>query len=358
MSRIRTTLDSVSKAVGSKDLLSKISRLKPGGSAAGSVHAEKVVVEAEPLAASETAPATTATANCQNTMKPPEHKEKKVAEEVDVETQQQHVPEKPFVATKQAKPSLASAAAASAASSSSNVAKQTIQLFHPTALSANMDETYNTLAQHINSYFGIGTHTQVEDGNNRPQQPSGEEKARAPKPVFGQGPPSTGDHIPILAPVAETKSIDAATPTPPPTPEVVSPPIGMPSPDSPSTDTMVSSAPKPDTSPKKGFTHYLSYPRPSVQAFVGNYITPLVPKFMGESKSIAAEKDKSLLSATAEEAGVAKAREKMESDDEKEEEKAKRLLTQREKVGRSAKALIKVGYQSIIRIHTCYLYGL
>uniref|UniRef100_A0A3Q3VVS8 PNPLA domain-containing protein n=1 Tax=Mola mola TaxID=94237 RepID=A0A3Q3VVS8_MOLML len=86
------------------------------------------------------------------------------------------------------------------------------------------------------------------------------------------------------------------------------------------------STPAPAPSPKKGFTHYLSYPRPSVQAFVGSYIAPLVPKFRGDTKSIAAEKDKPV---AVEEPTVENAGEKTES----EEEKVKQhLLTQREKI--------------------------
>ncbi|CDQ99978.1 unnamed protein product [Oncorhynchus mykiss] len=113
MSRIRSTLNTVTKAVSGSDLLSKISRLKPSAAAA---HAEKPL---QPL-------------------------------------------EKPFMANVKPKQSLAASVANSAASvaistasSSSAIAKQTLQLFQPEALSTNMDETYSTLSQHVNDYFGI-----------------------------------------------------------------------------------------------------------------------------------------------------------------------------------------------------------
>lgn len=90
------------------------------------------------------------------------------------------------------------------------------------------------------------------------------------------------------------------------------------------------STPEPPTANKKGFTHYLSYPRPSVQAFVGSYIAPLVPKFRGEAKSVASERDKAAAVPSSEEPASEKTAEKQES----EEEKANRkLLLQREKVG-------------------------
>uniref|UniRef100_A0A667XTQ4 Calcium-independent phospholipase A2-gamma-like n=1 Tax=Myripristis murdjan TaxID=586833 RepID=A0A667XTQ4_9TELE len=281
MSRIRTTLDSVTKAVGSTDLISRFSRLKPSSATAGGTNADKVLVKAEPLASNNTATATPADTR-ENTMKPPEQDQEKVVEE-ESNKQQQQVPETPFVAAKMPKPSLAAAASASVANSSSTVAKQTLQLFHPTALSANMDETYSTLAKHVNSYFGM----------------------------------------------AEAKSVETTTtsPLPTPPPDKVSPPVGAPSSDTPAPE---SAAPMPATSPKKGFTHYLSYPRPSVQAFVGSYIAPLVPKFSRDSKSITVEKDKSP-SSDAEEDGE-KAVEKTESEEEKTEKARQLLLTQREKI--------------------------
>uniref|UniRef100_A0A8D3E1Y8 Patatin like phospholipase domain containing 8 n=1 Tax=Scophthalmus maximus TaxID=52904 RepID=A0A8D3E1Y8_SCOMX len=269
MSRIRTTLDNVTKAVGSTDLISKFSRFKPGGAAVGCSHAEKVLAKSE--TPNNTAPPSSAGA----TMKDEGGGEKNASEE-ESDKRCLQATENPFVATKQSASGLASVANVSASGSSATVAKQTMQLFHPAALSTNMDETYNTLAQHINNYFG--SNTQGEDGEN-------------------------------------------------------SPPVGTPSADSPVTEHADQSIPVPPaTSAKKGFTRYLSYPRPSVQAFVGSYIAPLVPKFRGDSKSnAAAEKDKASAVAV-EEPTVVKAAQKTDGDEEKADKVKQQLLTQRQKI--------------------------
>ncbi|KAM7367050.1 hypothetical protein PAMP_014975 [Pampus punctatissimus] len=324
MSRIRTTLDSVTKAVGSTDLISRFSRLKPGSAAVDSTHVEKVLVKADTVTSSNTA-----TPPLNTTMKEEEEGEKNTAEE-EVDKQQQQVKEKPFVSSKKSTSSLASAANVSAPISSSTVAKQTMQLFHPAGLSTNMDETYKTLAQHINSYFG--TNTQGEESDMKPQQ---QREADSPvsEPILSTAPRMKNkNHIPILSPVAEAKSIEAITTSPPPPSpsEKLTPSEAMPSSSTPATESAAPSVPVSTTSPKKGFTHYLSYPRPSVQAFVGNYIAPLVPKFRGDSKSIAAEKDKSS-AATVEEPTVENGGEKIDSEVEK-ADKAKQLLAQREKI--------------------------
>uniref|UniRef100_A0A4W6DBQ2 Patatin like phospholipase domain containing 8 n=1 Tax=Lates calcarifer TaxID=8187 RepID=A0A4W6DBQ2_LATCA len=250
MSRIRTTLDSVTKAVGSTDLISKFSRFKPGSAVIDSTHVEKVPLKAETLTSNNTATPSPP----ETTMKEKEEGEKSTAEE-ESDKQLHQVTEKPFVATKKS------------------------------------GSTYKTLAQHINSYFG--TNTQGEDGENR-----------------------------LLI------EIPATSPVPPSPSETLSPPVETSPSDSPVTENASQPSPVPTTSTKKGFAHYLSYPRPSVQAFVGSYIAPLVPKFRGDSKSAAAEKDK--VSAVAvEEPSADKAGQKTES----EEEKAKQqLLTQRQKI--------------------------
>uniref|UniRef100_A0A672JDR4 Patatin-like phospholipase domain containing 8 n=1 Tax=Salarias fasciatus TaxID=181472 RepID=A0A672JDR4_SALFA len=258
MSRLRTTLDSVTKAVGSTDLISKFSRLKPGGAAADG--AEKALVKAEAVTSNNKA-----AASAPDTMK----------EE----------------------------------GSSSNVAKQTMQLFHPTALSS-MDETYKTLSHHINSYFG--SNPQGEDGNNKQQQ-SREEDVPPPDPI-SSAPQRTEQHIPVLSPVAKSDGAPTTSPVPP-APSEKSSPVG----NVPPSEASASQSVAQPTPPKKGFTQYLSYPRPSVQAFVGSYIAPLVPKFRGE-------KDKT----SADEQVVDKAAEKAES--EENAEKAKQLVIQREKI--------------------------
>ncbi|KAG7240721.1 hypothetical protein INR49_026610 [Caranx melampygus] len=287
---------------------------------------QKILVKAETLTSSNSATPSPP----ETTMKEEEEGERNAAEE-ESEKQLHKVTENPFVVPKKSPSSLASVANVSGSSSSSTVAKQTMQLFHPAALSTNMDETYKTLAQHINNYFG--TNTQVEDTESRPlqQHRGGDDPVSEPVPHLI--PQRTKDHIPILSPVAEAKSVEAPSTSPVPSSrsEKLSPPIGTPSSETPTTENADKSIPVPATSTKKGFTHYLSYPRPSVQAFVGSYIAPLVPKFRGDSKSISAEKDK--VSAVAEEELTTdKAGEKTDSEEEKADKVKQQQLAQRQKI--------------------------
>lgn len=299
MSRIRTTLDSVTKAVSSTDLISKFSRFKPASFAVTSNHEGKV--QKETLASSNTADA----AMPENDMKE-EHGEEKDSDEQCHQVKDENIGALP--------------------SSSPGVAKQTMQHFHPAALSTNMDETYRTLAQHINSYFGTSAHG--EEDCSAPIQPHGEQHDPVSKPVVQTVSQTNGERIPVLSPVTEDQSIKASTSAlPPPPSENSSSPHGTSHVQA--TEVAAQSSSEPATSTKKGFTHYLSYPRPSVQAFVGNYIAPLVPKFRGDAKSVTSEKGKTA-EVVVEDPTSEKAAEELEN----EEEKAKRkLLLQREKVG-------------------------
>ncbi|XP_061663278.1 calcium-independent phospholipase A2-gamma [Syngnathoides biaculeatus] len=286
MSRIRTTLDSVTKAVGSTDLISKFSRLKPGSSVADGAHAEKVLVRAERVASKEREaplPPGAAVGDADGGKGGSEDDQKG-----------EPVSENPFVATKNPE--------ASAPVSSFN---QTPQVYHPT----NMDETYKTLAQHINSYFGMGT-TQGGGGDCNPRPDSNIIPRKSP------------DRIPVLSPAAASESVDTPASSHPSVD--LSPPEAKAPPDTPATESTTAAVPVLTASPKKGFTHYLSYPRPSVQAFVGNYIAPLVPKFRGDAQSV--ERDK-LPAENGAEASV----EKIESEDHVDESK-QQLLAQREKI--------------------------
>ncbi|XP_065807513.1 calcium-independent phospholipase A2-gamma [Labrus bergylta] len=324
MSRIRTTLDSVTKAVGSTDLMSKFSRLKPGSTAVDGAQSEKALVKAESMASNSAAAAPPSAA----AMK--EEGEEEERERITAE--EEHVAENPFVVTVKSSASLASAATASATSASSTVAKQTLQLFHPAALSTNMDETYRTLSLHINNYFGTSSPVEEEEDSRPPtHQPRGADDPVS-ESILGCIPKKTGDHIPILSPVSEAKSIEAPT-TSPPSSEKQSSPTDTLVPDTSASESAPQSIPipAPAASPKKGFSHYLSYPRPSVQAFVGSYITPLVPKFRSESKSVAAEKGKSL-AVTAEESAMEKGRNKADAEEEEAKKAKQQLLSQREKI--------------------------
>ncbi|KAM6962169.1 calcium-independent phospholipase A2-gamma [Tautogolabrus adspersus] len=321
MSRIRTTIDSVTKAVGSTNLISKFSRIKPGSTTVDSTRAEKALVKAEIITSNNTAAAPPSA----TTMKEEEEEE----ERERITAEEEHVAENPFVVTMKSSSSLASEATVSATSSSSTVAKQTMQLFHPAALSTNMDETYRTLAQHINNYFGTSSPVKEEDSRPPIQQHRGADDPVS-EPVLSSIPQKTGDHIPILSPVAEAKSIETPTTSPPSSEKKSSPTDTLVS-DTSASESAPQSIPVPATPPRKGFSHYLSYPRPSVQAFVGSYIAPLVPKFRSESKSVAAEKEKSL-AVTVEVSAMEKERNKTDSEEEAAKKAKKQLLSQREKI--------------------------
>lgn len=298
MSRIRTTLDSVTKAVSSTDLISKFSRFKPASIAVTSNHEGKA--QKETVASSNTADA----AMPENAMKE-EHGEEKDSDEQCHQVKDKNIGSLP--------------------SSSPGVAKQTMQLLHPAALSTNMDETSRTLAQHINSYFGTSAHG--EEDCSAPMQPHGEQNDPVSKPVVQTVSQINGERIPVLSPVTEDQSIKASTSAlPPPLSENSGSRHGTSHVQA--TEVAAQSFSEPATSTKKGFTHYLSYPRPSVQAFVGSYIAPLVPKFRGDAKSVTSEKGK-----TAEVVVEDPTSEKAVEELENEEEKAKRkLLLQREKI--------------------------
>uniref|UniRef100_A0A8C5ARJ6 PNPLA domain-containing protein n=1 Tax=Gadus morhua TaxID=8049 RepID=A0A8C5ARJ6_GADMO len=217
MSRIRSTLDTVSKAVSGThtELKSKIARLKPAASQAG----------------------------------------KEVKESGKQEGNEGQVNDK--------------------GTKNTTVSKATAppQLFHPSTFSVSLDETYSYLANHVNNYFGSTTTTQ--------------EKAS----TSVQGRKSSS-----LTPVSNNKGLESTATS------------------SPSTQ-------------KKGFGHYLSYSAPTVQAFVGNYIRPLVPKFRAvEPKS--AEVVQAKVEDVQPKPTVAAVTKEMNAT----EERAKRLLLQREKI--------------------------
>lgn len=306
MSRVRNTLDTVSKAVGGthSELLSKITRLKQGALKAGKKAEATVELVAkadegtaapsptnaappsssttpkpisEPSCVSPSIPAPAATSDSSATsstlplssshasvtatsLTVPEPKEKRLRRIV------------PFV-----KAGCARKLEGLKPSPSDTDSKSTTPaLFHPSTFSVSLDETYNYLAHHINSYFGSSTKTQDKKVDNV-------ENSSA----FAQG--QTSD---IMS--ASEKTVAPVAPTP----------------------------------SKKGLGHYLSYSAPTVQAFVGSYIAPLVPKFRtAESKSAAVVEKKS------EDSPVKQTEATVSNEQKAAEEKAKKLLLQREKVG-------------------------
>ncbi|XP_070686766.1 calcium-independent phospholipase A2-gamma-like [Pempheris klunzingeri] len=310
MSRVRNTLDTVSKAVSGShtELLSKIARLKPNALKAGKK--AEVSVESTPKAeesaitptlahtnaappstsptlkpvcnsssASTTVPTSVATfdASATTSTHPQNSAEATVSATVVTVGQLKEkrlrrvVPAVKARKQEELKPSL------SDTESKSTASKQTTPLFHPSTFSVSLDETYNYLAHHINSYFGSSTKTQdkkvgdvdYSSASSQVKQPS------------------------------DLKSVS---------------------------DKTSSAAPATPPSSKKGLGHYLSYSAPTVQAFVGSYIAPLVPKFRGESKSPTVEEKKT------EDAPIKPIEVTINKEQKVAEEKAKKLLLQREKI--------------------------
>lgn len=161
----------------------------------------------------------------------------------------------------------------------STTSKQTEALFHPSTFSVSLDDTYTYLAHHINSYFGSSTKIQDKKGDNSDKSHTSSKDQQTSKSV------------------SVTVKTDTAAPVAPP-------------------------------SSKRSLGQYLSYSAPTVQAFVGNYIAPLVPKFRtGETQGAVLE-EKKYPDETVKHAETTVGKEQRAA-----EEKAKKLLLQREKVG-------------------------
>ncbi|XP_012669677.2 calcium-independent phospholipase A2-gamma-like [Clupea harengus] len=294
MSRLRSTLDSVSKAVSGTqaDILAKIAQFKPVqvGKEVKSIHEAPAEEKASGAATTDVSAPLASTA-----VPPPSVVT--VSASIDHEAEEKRQ-KPPGDSSSKANRNFKKTPRNAVVSSKSAVAfKPAGPLFHPGTFAVNMDDTYNYVAQHINAYFGSATKGTTDTEEKQLQLENGLSQPTTEKPE------QNGDHAPV-----PSASLPATVPQPP---NQVSP-----------------SPPSPPPSPKKGLSHYLSYSAP-VQAFVGNYITPLVPKFRADTKAAVAEKD----SATQKIEDTAKDKKVSENKEQKAaEEKAKRLLLQRERI--------------------------
>ncbi|XP_072528308.1 calcium-independent phospholipase A2-gamma-like [Salminus brasiliensis] len=178
---------------------------------------------------------------------------------------------------------------------SSTASKGTTPLFHPGSFSVNIGETYNYLAHHINAYFSSSTKEQEnQEAKDATDQPS----SSIPDQCHQKS-----NHTPT--PVPAKVQTSSTTPAP------------LSAPSSPSS--------------KKSLGQYLGYSTPTVQAFVGNYIAPLVPRFRAETKTALPEADNPL--PPEDSSSSSKQKETPEIKEQKAaDEKARRLLIQREKI--------------------------
>lgn len=312
MSRVKSTLNTVSKAVSGthSELLSKITRLKPnvlktGKKAEATVESTAKVEDTAVTPApppNDVTPLSPATKTTFDSTLPTSPSHKSAASTFDASasapthplnssppavgatasTAQDNKDKNlrrvvPTLKAGSAKKSVELKLAASDAESKNATKKQTAALFHPSTFSVSLDETYNYLAHHINSYFGVGTKNQAEKVDRVDNSAS-----------------SQGAQASSISPVSN--NADPAAPVAP-------------------------------VSSKKGLGHYLSYSAPTVQAFVGSYIAPLVPKFRTSESKIAVVAEKKLEDAPAKIVDATITTEQKVA-----EEKAKKLLLQREKV--------------------------
>ncbi|XP_008292924.1 calcium-independent phospholipase A2-gamma-like [Stegastes partitus] len=304
MSRVRSTLDTVSKAVSGThtDLLAKIARLKPNALKArkkveagteSTANTEENAVTPIPTSAtpkpvinsSSASPSLSNSTTLDKSAATSTHSHSSTqatvpatiaaVREVKEKRLRRVVPAvKATCARKQEEipPSLRET------ESKSTTSKQNTAPFHPSTLSVSLDETYTYLAHHINSYFGSSTKTQDKKGDSVEKSSVSSQDQQA------------SDLI------ALSDKTEPATPATPP-------------------------------SSRRGLGQYLSYSAPTVQAFVGNYIAPLVPKFRTvDFKSAAVEEKKP------EDVSVKHTEATISKEQKAAEEKAKKLLLQREKI--------------------------
>ncbi|NXN78369.1 PLPL8 phospholipase, partial [Bombycilla garrulus] len=240
MSRIKNTIESVSKAVSGthSELVSRIARLKSHSGTAGKTN-------------KSSADANNISTNLEN--------DKQVT---DVRTQDDC---NRGPAAKQS--TCASENLESVLVSSSGTCQDTPKvsastknhLFHVSYFSTSFGETYNFVADHINSYFSNSAMEQGRKNNALLQDSESEEKNKLDSSSNTVTSEEKGvDSAGILAPEAETLGTEK-------------------------TNTV---------STKKSIANFLSYPSNSVQAFVDSYIGGLVPKLRSDTKVVSPEKSK------------------------------------------------------------------
>ncbi|NXX58486.1 PLPL8 phospholipase, partial [Scopus umbretta] len=278
MSRIKNTIESVSKAVSGthSELVSRIARLKSHSGTPGK--ANKSNADANNISASlENDKQGTDARTREDCNRGPAAKRSSCANEnsesvlVSSSGAYQDSPEDP--------------------------ASTKTHLFHISYLSTNFGETYNFVADHINWYFSNNSVMDQEKKRNALSQDSQSEERNkldsSENAVMGEE--KTVDSAATLAPEAETLGAEKANTALP-------------------------------VSTKKSIANFLSYPSNSVQAFVDSYIGGLVPKLRSDTKVVSQEKSKQPEHEVSEKDEEEKAKEAKTA-----EEREKHLSLQREK---------------------------
>ncbi|XP_068046084.1 calcium-independent phospholipase A2-gamma isoform X2 [Anomalospiza imberbis] len=277
MSRIKNTIESVSKAVSGthSELVSRIARLKSHSGTLGKAN-------------KSSADANNISTNLEN--------DKQVT---DVRTQDNCNRGPAAEESTCASENLESVSVSSSSTCQDTpevTASTKNHLFHISYFSTSFGETYNFVADHINSYFNNSVMEQGRKRNALLQDSGSEERnkldssantvTREEKRANSAG---------TLAPEAEilgTEKTNTALPV----------------------------------STKKSIADFLSYPSNSVQAFVDSYIGGLVPKLRSDAKVISPEKSKQQEQEVSEKSDEDKAKEVKTA-----EEREKHLSLQREK---------------------------
>ncbi|NXY17798.1 PLPL8 phospholipase, partial [Atrichornis clamosus] len=277
MSRIKNTIESVSKAVSGthSELVSRIARLKSHSGTSGKANRSS-------------ADANNINANLEN--------DKQVT---DVRTQDDC-----NRGPSAKKSTCASENLESVLVSSSSTCQHTPEisastknhLFHISYFSTNFGETYNFVADHINSYFNNSVMEQEKKRNALLQDSESEERNKLDSSENTvRSEEKVVDPAATLTPEAETLSAEKTNTTLP-------------------------------VSTKKSIANFLSYPSNSVQAFVDSYIGGLVPKLRSDAKVVSPEKSKHPEQEVSEKSDEDKSKEAKTA-----EEREKHLSLQREK---------------------------
>ncbi|NXD89940.1 PLPL8 phospholipase, partial [Chaetorhynchus papuensis] len=275
MSRIKNTIESVSKAVSGthSELVSRIARLKSHSGTLGKAN-------------KSSADANNINANLEN--------DKQVT---DVRTQDDcdrgPAAEKSTCASENLESVLVSSSGTCQDTPEVSASTKN-HLFHISYFSTNFGETYNFVADHINSYFNNSVMEQERKKNALLQD--SEERNKLD---------SSANTV-----TSEEKRVDSA---------------GALSPEAETLGTEKTNTALP-VSTKKSIANFLSYPSNSVQAFVDSYIGGLVPKLRSDTKVVSPEKSKQQEQEVSEKSDEDKAKEAKTA-----EEREKHLSLQREK---------------------------
>ncbi|KAM6320988.1 calcium-independent phospholipase A2-gamma [Aegotheles albertisi] len=279
MSRIKSTIESVSKAVSGthSELVSRIARLKSHSGTLGKTNKSN-------------ADANDISANLEN--------DKQVT---DAKTQED-CNRGPGAKKSSCANEISESALVSSSGSNQDTPEDSTytknQLFHVSYFSTNFGETYNFIADHINWYFHNNSVMDQEKKKNALLQDSKSEERNkldsSENTVRSEE--TTVDSAAALAPEAETLGVEKSNSTLP-------------------------------VSTKKSIANFLSYPSNSVQAFVDSYIGGLVPKLRSDTKVVSQEKSKQPEQEVSEKDEEDKAKEAKTA-----EEREKHLSLQREKI--------------------------